>query len=52
MKIFSMEVIKILEDYPEKNIRKRKWFVSNEASEKVSLPEIPKMIEQLKAKVK
>ena len=52
MKIFSMEVIKILDDYPEKNIRKRKWFSAQEASEKVSIPEIPGMIVSLKTKVK
>ncbi len=26
VKIFSMEVIKVLDDYPEKNLRKRKWY--------------------------
>lgn len=52
MKIFSMEVIKILEDYPEKDVRKRKWFSAEEASQKVTIPEIPGMIDSLQAKVK
>ena len=52
MKIFSMEVIKILDDYPEKNIRKRKWFSAQEAFQKVSIPEIPGMIVSLQTKVK
>ncbi len=52
MKIFSMEVIKILEDYPEKEMRKRKWFSTEEASAKVSIPEIPGMITSLHTRVR
>jgi len=52
MKIFSMEVIKIFEDYPEKNLRKRKWFSTEEAAAKVAIPEIPAMIRSLQNKVK
>lgn len=52
MKIFSMEVIKILDDYPEKELRKRKWFNAEEASSKVTIPDIPVMIASLQAKVK
>ncbi len=52
MKIFSMEIIKILEDYPEKEMRKRKWFTAEEASAKVSIPEIPGMIAMLQTKVR
>ncbi|HKB85420.1 MAG TPA: NUDIX domain-containing protein [Ignavibacteriaceae bacterium] len=52
MKIFSMEIIKILEDYPDKEMRKRKWFSTEEASAKVSIPEIPGMIASLQTKVR
>jgi hypothetical protein len=52
MKIFSMEVIKILDEYPEKNIRKRKWFSPEEAADKVTIFKIPQMITLLKSKVK
>lgn len=52
MKIFSMEVIKILDDYPEKELRKRKWFTPEEAREKVAVPDISGMIAALQAKVK
>ncbi len=52
MKIFSMEVIKTLDDYPEKNLRKRKWFSTEEASSKVAIPEIPRMISSLQNNIK
>ena len=52
MKIFSMEVIKILDDYPEKELRKRKWFSPEDASSKVTIPEIPAMIKSLQGKIK
>ncbi len=52
IKIFSMEVIKMLDDYPEKDLRKRKWFSTEEASAKVSIPDIPKMISSLQNSVK
>jgi hypothetical protein len=47
-----MEVIKILEDYPEKELRKRKWFNTEEASLKVTIAEIPAMIASLQNKIK
>ena len=52
MKIFSMEVIKMLDDYPEKELRKRKWFSAEEASSKVTIPDIPKLITTLQNSVK
>lgn len=52
MKIFSMEVTKELEDYPEKTKRKRKWFDADEATKKISIPEVANMILQLKKKLK
>ncbi len=51
-KIFALEVTKILENYPEKNIRKRKWFEFKEAAATVSIPEITKMILSLEAKLR
>jgi 8-oxo-dGTP pyrophosphatase MutT (NUDIX family) len=50
--IFSMEVVKMLDDYPEKELRKRKWFSVEEASSKVDLPELPALIKSLKTKIK
>ncbi len=47
LRIYSMEVVKILDDYPDKELRKRKWFSINEAAEKVSIPEITAMIKSL-----
>jgi 8-oxo-dGTP pyrophosphatase MutT (NUDIX family) len=51
MKIFSMEVIKEYDDYPEKAKRKRKWFELDEAAEKVAIPEISNMVLSLKKKL-
>ena len=52
IKIFSMEVIKVLDDYPEKNLRKRKWHSLKEAAEAVSFPEVSNMIMSLGNKIK
>lgn len=52
IKVFSMEVTEELKDYPEKNLRKRKWFDSKEAVEKIELPELKLFISKLKEKVK
>ena len=52
IKIFSMEVIKVLDDYPEKNLRKRKWYSLKEAAETVSFPEVSTMIMSLGNKIK
>lgn len=46
-KIYSMKVTRIFKDYPEKNLRKRKWLSTNDAAKKVSIPEIAKMIRKL-----
>jgi len=51
MKIFSMEVTEMLEDYPEKNQRKREWFSVKKAAENISIPEISNLILRLKEKV-
>jgi 8-oxo-dGTP pyrophosphatase MutT (NUDIX family) len=46
-KIYSMRVTRIFKDYPEKNLRKRKWLPVSDAAKKVSIPEIAKMIRKL-----
>jgi 8-oxo-dGTP pyrophosphatase MutT (NUDIX family) len=50
--VYSMEVEKFKEDYPEKNLRKRKWFTVKEAIETVSIPEVRELINSLQEKVK
>jgi 8-oxo-dGTP pyrophosphatase MutT (NUDIX family) len=51
-KIYSMKVTRIFKDYPEKNLRKRKWLPVSDAAKKVSIPEIAKMIRKLGRKRK
>jgi 8-oxo-dGTP pyrophosphatase MutT (NUDIX family) len=46
-KIYSMKVTRVFKDYPEKNLRKRKWLPVSEAAKKVSVPEIARMIRKL-----
>jgi 8-oxo-dGTP pyrophosphatase MutT (NUDIX family) len=46
-KVYSMRVTAVYKDYPEKNLRKRKWFSPADAAKKVSIPEIAKMIRKL-----
>ena len=52
IKVFTMEVYEVLEDYPEKNDRKRKWFTPEEAVESITIPEIGEMIKELNFKLK
>ncbi|MGB5530702.1 MAG: NUDIX hydrolase, partial [Ignavibacteriaceae bacterium] len=37
-KVYSMKVTRVFKDYPEKNLRKRKWFSTTDAAKKVSIP--------------
>ncbi|MCU0406923.1 MAG: NUDIX hydrolase [Ignavibacteriaceae bacterium] len=46
-KIYSMKVTRVFKDYPEKNLRKRKWFSDYDAAKKVSIPEIARMIRKM-----
>lgn len=46
-KVYSMRVTAVYKDYPEKNLRKRKWFSPADAAKKVSIPEIAKMIRKM-----
>lgn len=50
--VYSMEVEKFKDDYPEKNLRKRKWFSVEEAKEKIHFPEVGNMISKLNEKLK
>jgi 8-oxo-dGTP pyrophosphatase MutT (NUDIX family) len=52
MKIYSMEVTEVLDDYPEKDLRKRKWFSIEEAVKNISIPPISTMITKMKEKIK
>jgi ADP-ribose pyrophosphatase YjhB (NUDIX family) len=52
VKIFSMEVTKELKDYPEKNLRKRKWFTVKEALENIENSDIKYFVNKLEMKVK
>lgn len=46
-KIYSMKVSRIFKDYPEKNLRKRKWFSIPDAAKKVEIEDLAKMIRKL-----
>ncbi|GMR25265.1 MAG: NUDIX hydrolase [Ignavibacteria bacterium] len=50
--VYSMEVEKYKDDYPEKNLRKRKWYSVEEAVDIVSIPEVAEMIKSLGAEIK
>jgi 8-oxo-dGTP pyrophosphatase MutT (NUDIX family) len=52
IKVFSMEVTKELKDYPEKNLRKRKWFTFTDAVDKMENSEIKKYLLKLKQDLK
>lgn len=52
VKIFSMEVTKELKDYPEKNLRKRKWFTVKDALENIENSDIKNFVHKLEVKVK
>ena len=50
--IYSMEVLEVLDDYPEKDLRKRKWFSVKEAASNISIPEVAEMILKFEEKIK
>lgn len=47
IKVYSMEVTEFLEDFPEKGLRKRKWFSVQEAADNISIPGVPELILKL-----
>lgn len=50
--VYSMEVEKFKDDYPEKNLRKRKWYTVEEAIETISIPEVAEMIKNLEGEIR
>ncbi|HMN24973.1 MAG TPA: hypothetical protein PKE38_10755, partial [Ignavibacteriaceae bacterium] len=52
VRIFSMEVTKELKEYPEKNLRKRKWFSVKEALDHIDNNDIKNFVHKLENKVK
>jgi len=46
-KIYSMKVTRVFKDYPEKNLRKRKWFSIYDAAKKVEIDELATIIRSL-----
>ena len=50
--IYSMEVLEVLDEYPEKDLRKRKWFSIKDAASNISIPEVGEMILKLEGKIK
>jgi hypothetical protein len=51
VKVYAMEVIEMLDEYPEKVLRKRKWFNTKDASAAVEVKEISDMIASLGTKI-
>lgn len=49
VRVFSMEVTKELKEYPEMNLRKRKWFSVSDALEKITLEDLKPFIQKLKS---
>lgn len=48
LKVFSMEVTKELKEYPEKNLRKRKWFTIDEINTEIENSELKTLVNKLK----
>ena len=51
VKVYAMEVTEMLEDYPDKILRKRKWFTIKEASSTIQVKEISEMIASLQSRI-
>jgi 8-oxo-dGTP pyrophosphatase MutT (NUDIX family) len=51
-RIYSMKVTRVFKDYPEKNLRKRKWFSVYDAAKKVEIDELATIIRRLGRKKK
>ncbi|NWF88784.1 MAG: NUDIX hydrolase [Ignavibacteriaceae bacterium] len=51
IKVFTMEVYDVLDDYPEKNDRQRKWFTIQEARKVITIPEISEMLKDLSSRL-
>jgi len=46
-KIYTMRVTRVFKDYPEKNLRKRKWLAVSDAAKKVEIDELATIIRRL-----
>jgi len=51
MKVFSMEVTKELRDYPEKTLRKRKWFTVQELNTVIENQDLKNFVAKLQDKL-
>ncbi|MDR3626232.1 MAG: NUDIX hydrolase [Ignavibacteriaceae bacterium] len=51
VKVYAMEVIEMLQEYPEKGLRERKWFNIKDAAAIIEIKEISDMITSLGTKV-
>jgi 8-oxo-dGTP pyrophosphatase MutT (NUDIX family) len=51
IRVYSMEVNKMLDDYPDKEKRRRKWFSIEEAAKSVEIPELKQIITTLPLKI-
>lgn len=51
MKIYSMEVVKFLDKYPESSFRKRKWFPIDEAIQKIEMEGVADLIQKIKKSI-
>ena len=47
VRIFTMRVDKVLDDWPEANVRQRKWMMSDKAAEAVANRDLARLIERL-----
>ncbi|MBT8378200.1 MAG: NUDIX hydrolase [Ignavibacteria bacterium] len=47
IKIYSLKVSRVYKEYPEKNLRKRKWYSIENAVKKVDIPQVAKIIKKM-----
>ena len=52
VKVFAMEVIEVMDEYPDKSRRQRKWFPLKEAAANVETKQIADMILSLETHLK
>lgn len=51
IKVFSMEVTDVIENYPEMTVRKRKWFNIESAVKTVDIPDLVPLLRKLEKNV-
>jgi 8-oxo-dGTP pyrophosphatase MutT (NUDIX family) len=49
--VYSMEVTEFLENFPDKELRKRKWFSLQDAIDNISIPELPDLFLKLERRI-